>query len=343
MVVAAKQKQKTTTHHRKRSGTHQKRNTHFMKAYWPYLPMALIVGVSIVFNSLVLQPNVLGYATNMSSAGLLSATNNERTQRGLGSLAVNSLLTQAAQAKAQDMANRNYWSHNTPDGEEPWVFITRTGYQYMAAGENLAYGFLNSSDTVVGWMNSPGHRANILNSDYSEVGFGIVNSANYQSSGEQTIVVAMYAKPVTVAKTNPTPSPAPAQPTPVADTTPSSSSDPTRDTDEQPIAVAPQTKTEDAPEQSDSNKLVVSATVPGQQKVARVQLATSGAAPWSLFAASSLAVLLALFWVTRHSVAWHRAVVRGEKFFLKHKVLDFFIVGAVMIAAIASQTAGFIQ
>ena len=158
--------------------------------------MGLIVGISMLVNSLFLQPQVLSYATNTSTGGLLASTNVQRTNNGLSGLTLNSKLSQAAQAKANDMVARNYWSHNTPDGQEPWVFISNAGYDYLAAGENLAYGFATSEDTVTGWMNSPGHRANILNSNYQEVGFGMANSSNFVSNGEQTIVVAMYGKPV---------------------------------------------------------------------------------------------------------------------------------------------------
>lgn len=314
-----------------------------MKAYWPYLPVALMVGLAMVANTVWLKPGVLSYATNMTSTGLLSGTNTERAKNGLGTLALNASLSKAAQAKAQDMVNRDYWSHNTPDGQEPWVFINNTGYKYLAAGENLAYGFTTHGQTIVGWMNSAGHRANILNGEYREVGFGIVNSANYQNNGEQTIVVAMYAKPAPVVASNPAPNPTPA-PAPAPSPTPETSKpdeksdediDPIEDT--QPIAVATPS------ERSQEEGIAVSATVPGPEKVARVQIATSGTAPWSLFAASSLAVILAVFFITRHSIAWHRAVVRGEKFFLKHKLLDVILVGAILLAAIMSQTVGFIQ
>ena len=338
MAVAKKQKPRATGHHKKRVGHHQTRTNHFMKAYWPYLPMAFLVGAAMLFNSLWLQPSVLSYATNMTASGLLSGTNNERTARGLGKLAINSKLNQAAQAKAQDMVNKDYWSHNTPSGQEPWVFIDATGYQYNAAGENLAYGFSTSSGAITGWMNSPGHKANILNTKYTEVGFGIANSPDYQGSGEQTVVVAFYAKPVTVVASKPAPKPAPA-PAPV-ETKPAPEPEEEKET-EQPIAVG----TADTPDGNPSNgdKVTVSATVPGPTKVARVQLATSGAAPWSLFAVSALAVVLLVFFITRHSLAWHRALIRGEAFVLKHRVLDFFVVAVIMAAAIMSQTVGFIQ
>lgn len=322
MAIAVKQKPKPTAHHKRRQGTHQKRSQHFTKTYWPYLPLLFIVGVGMILNLTInRQGGVLGYATNMTPNGLLASTNTERTQNNLTNLTLNPTLSQAAQAKANDMMTRNYWSHNTPDGQEPWAFINQTGYQYEAAGENLAYGFVNSSDAVTGWMNSPSHRANLLNNSYSEVGFGIANSQNYQNEGQQTIVVAMYAKPSTRIATD-----APAMP--AAGNSSGSSQN------NQPIAVG---------SNNQSGKLSVSAVVPGETKVARVQMATSGSAPWSIYAVSILVVALLFLFIARHSLAWHRVLVRGESFLLKHKVLDIIIVSGIMIGFILSRTAGVIQ
>lgn len=320
MAIAVKQKPKTTPHSKRRQGKHQKRSNHFAKTYWPYLPLLFIVGIGLLFNSTVVQNGVLSYATNMTPTGLTESTNTERISHKIPALTLNETLSKAAQAKANDMIAKNYWSHTTPEGQEPWIFINQTGYKYQAAGENLAYGFTNNAAAVTGWMNSPGHRANILNGDYSEVGFGIANSPNYQNEGEQTIVVAMYAKPVTSA-----------QAVPVA-----SESNPATSASEsgQPIAIGASNK---------SGKLSVSAVVPGETKVAQVQMATSGSAPWSVYAVSILGALLLFLLIARHSLAWHRVLVRGESFILKHKVLDVVVVSGIMIGFILSRTVGVIQ
>lgn len=322
MAIAVKQKPKRTTSHKKRRGTHQKRSTHFVKAYWPYLPLLLIVGLGLIFNSSYIQNNVLSYATNITPAGLLSSTNVERKQNALAGLTLNPTLSQAAQAKANDMITRNYWSHVTPDGQEPWVFINQTGYAYQAAGENLAYGFADNVSTVTGWMNSPGHRANILNGVYSEVGFGIAHSPDYQGEGEQTIVVALYAKPATAPTTT------------TVGATVRENTPPPQTAAGQPIAVN---------SARDSGKLAVTAVVPGETKVARVQMATSGSAPWSLYVVSILGALLLFLFIIRHSLAWHKVLVRGETFILKHKVLDVIIVSGIMIGFILTRTSGVIQ
>jgi uncharacterized protein YkwD len=176
-----------------------KRNKRFLKVYAPYIPLLLIVstGLFLSFHSEIRShaKNVLSYATNTTDDGLLQATNDERAKNSLPALQFNTRLDTAAQAKANDMAKRNYWSHVTPDGQEPWVFITNAGYKYVRAEENLAYGFDSSVSTLSGWMNSPAHRENILDKDITEVGFGIVNTPSYQGHGPETIVVAMYGKP----------------------------------------------------------------------------------------------------------------------------------------------------
>src|SRR5690606_5510957 len=135
---------------------------------------------------------------------LLQATNNHRARHGAGLLTINPKLTHAAQEKANDMRARDYWSHNTPEGNPPWVFIEKVGYSYVKAGENLAYGFQTSQAAIRGWMNSESHRENMLDPNYTEVGFGFANSNDYQSHGEQTIVVAMYGTPSALEAQHPT-------------------------------------------------------------------------------------------------------------------------------------------
>ena len=109
-----------------------------------------------------------GIKSDFSRSVLLNDTNAQRAGQKQAPLTLDPQLTAAAQAKAEDMATSNYWAHNSPDGKTPWTFISASGYQYQTAGENLAYGFSSASDTVTGWMNSPEHRANILNADYQQ-------------------------------------------------------------------------------------------------------------------------------------------------------------------------------
>ena len=144
------------------------------------------------------KQSVLAVATSITPASLLEGTNTERLNAGGSALVLNERLNGAAQKKAQDMVTRNYWSHKTPEGNDPWNFIVKESYSYKKAGENLAYGFSDNSGVINGWMNSPSHRTNLLDKDFSEVGFGIADSNNFNSSGPSTVVVAMYAKPLAI-------------------------------------------------------------------------------------------------------------------------------------------------
>ncbi len=192
-------KQKQAKHHK---AHHKERHTKdFLKAYAPYLPLTIMVGLGLFLSTFgnVGQKSqagkVLGYSTQISDSGLVEASNKIRTEHKLGNFTLNKNLDKAAQAKADDMVKNNYWSHNTPDGKEPWTFIEGTNYAYLKAAENLAYGFNSSNSVVSGWMNSASHRANILDDNLTEVGFGIANADNYLGKGKETIVVAMYGLP----------------------------------------------------------------------------------------------------------------------------------------------------
>ena len=196
---------KAPRRHHARAPKH-KHTQNYLQAYWPYLPMLAIIGIGLMFGGS--RPSsgnkgILAYATEMSSSALLSSTNAQRSSNGKSSLKINQQLTTAAQTKADDMIARNYWSHNTPDGQQPWVFVSNAGYKYTKAGENLAYGFATSADTVIGWMNSPTHKANLLDDAFTEVGFGITNGSNYNQSGPETVVVAMYGQPQVLSSATP--------------------------------------------------------------------------------------------------------------------------------------------
>jgi len=194
MSLATRPK-RTTAAHKKRSGSHHRKSDSYLKTYWPYIPMLLIVGLGLVVNTIWSHSNVLGAQSDFSAASLLNDTNRQRAADHEVGLALNQQLTNAAQAKANDMAAKNYWSHNSPNGQTPWSFITAAGYHYEAAGENLAYGFENANEVVTAWMNSPTHRANVLGGDYKDVGFGVAEAPNYQGKGPETIVVAEYGDP----------------------------------------------------------------------------------------------------------------------------------------------------
>jgi hypothetical protein len=189
-------KSRAAPHHKKRQAGHHRKNKNYMKTYWPYIPMLLIVGLGLVLNShLSKQSSVLGYQTNFSNPTLLNLTNQDRVDNGQKDLSLNTELETAAQNKANDIAAHNYWSHTSPSGQTPAQLLAASGYQFVASGENLAYGFSSASSVMSAWMNSPEHRANVLNSNYDQVGYGVSESSNFMGSGPKIIVVAEFAEP----------------------------------------------------------------------------------------------------------------------------------------------------
>lgn len=110
----------------------------------------------------------------LTKAGVISLTNLERENSGLSSLKENAKLNSAALAKAQEMFKNQYFEHVSPAGAGPADLAKTVGYQYIIIGENLAMGnFADDQALVQGWMNSPGHRANILNARYQEIGVAV--------------------------------------------------------------------------------------------------------------------------------------------------------------------------
>ncbi len=137
---------------------------------------------------------VLGFATDITIQKIDELVNQKRSENGLPTLSYNKKLSIAAASKAQDMFNKNYWSHYSPDGKSPWNFIINSGYKYEYAGENLAKNFVFSQGVVDAWMNSPSHRANLLRKDYTEVGYTVMNGV--LNGEETTLVVQMFGKPM---------------------------------------------------------------------------------------------------------------------------------------------------
>jgi cell division septation protein DedD len=338
------------SHKTKPKGTDRKA---FERVYWPYIPIVvaitLLLGLGNAGGALkaaVHHPlgNVLSYSTSMSTGGLLSDTNVQRNANGVGSLSLNGQLNSAAQAKADDMAARNYWSHNTPEGNPPWVFVDAQGYSYQKLGENLATGFADEQSTINGWMASPPHRENLLDSAFSEVGFGYANNPNYTAAGggPMTIVVAMYGEPAAIA------APAPAAPAPPAATnsvhsaTTSAAAVPTETpAAETPAAADDNAKPAKQPATTDTNTKDLTASV----KTSHLQLAAPTNSFGSLVTKLSLvlALVIVLLWANRHIRALHKFFVKGERYALRHPLTDIGVLTIAALLFILSHTAGLIQ
>lgn len=109
---------------------------------------------------------------------ILNLVNAERAKNGLGALTPDTKTTNAARAKGQDMVNKNYFAHESPTYGSPFDMMKEFGVTYRTAGENLA-GNSSNSAAVAAWMNSPGHRKNILNGSFNYTGIGVVKSPKY--------------------------------------------------------------------------------------------------------------------------------------------------------------------
>ena len=112
-------------------------------------------------------------------AEVVRLVNIERENRGLLPLKENWQLSRVARYKSDDMRSRKYFSHTSPTYGSPFAMIRNFGITYKTAGENIARGYTTPAAVVNGWMNSDGHRANILNASYTEIGVGYVSDGNY--------------------------------------------------------------------------------------------------------------------------------------------------------------------
>lgn len=157
--------------------------------------LSLVVLSIVAFTSL--QSHYITHSEHFLSAVLpavlVDLANEDREKEGLSALTSNETLAQAAQMKADHMAEHEYFAHDAPDGTTPWEWFAQAGYEYELAGENLAINFSDSKDVEEAWMNSPLHRENILEEGFTEVG---IATAKGEYEGDDTVyVVQMFARP----------------------------------------------------------------------------------------------------------------------------------------------------
>ncbi|MBI3231490.1 MAG: hypothetical protein HYZ51_00175 [Candidatus Doudnabacteria bacterium] len=175
--------------------------------------------------SALILPKASLEASDITPENILSAISRERMQKGLNGLNTDNRLVVAAQYKADDMMNRRYFSHTDPEGNFIWNKIVEAGYTpYLQLGENLAIEFYNTESLVSAWMNSPTHRANILNEGFKDQGMGVAfgnpNQGKYYSAIANTFGTLVLQKklpmpsPFPISPEKPVPAPAPS-PTPI--------------------------------------------------------------------------------------------------------------------------------
>lgn len=110
---------------------------------------------------------------------IVTLVNQVRRSKGLEELKLHVKLCSVARTKSQDMSDKGYFSHTSPTYGSPFDMISRFDISYRTAGENIAQGYTSPKAVMDGWMNSEGHRANILNPDFTQIGVGYVTDGNY--------------------------------------------------------------------------------------------------------------------------------------------------------------------
>lgn len=152
------------------------------------LVLLVLIEAAVVIPSFFVLPRN-GFLATVLPQAITDLTNQTRLAAAVSALATSPLLTAAAQGKAEDMARRGYFSHQSPEGTPPWVWLDQVGYHYAAAGENLAVNFYDSRDVVDAWQRSPAHEQNLVRPIFSEIGIGVAAGA-YQ--GRSTLYVVQF-------------------------------------------------------------------------------------------------------------------------------------------------------
>ncbi|OQX50730.1 hypothetical protein B5M47_03335 [candidate division CPR3 bacterium 4484_211] len=176
-----------------------KRRPHILRHYslFPLFSAFILLQVNLaLFQSS--NPNILSFATSIYQQDFFKLINQERQKANVPILVESPKLNYAAQLKAQNMFKNDYWAHVGPDGTTPWDFLKEVDYNYTYAGENLAKDFNTSAGVVAGWMASPSHRSNVLNSKFKEMGIAVVNGVLLGE--ETTLVVQLFGTPAVLAE-----------------------------------------------------------------------------------------------------------------------------------------------
>jgi len=157
-----------------------------------YLVVCLLVIKIISIVIFVNFPKNIFFA-NITKTTLVNLINQERSSLGIRPLTENQKLNEAASLKAKDILEKDYFSHQSPEGATPWYWFSKIGYNYKYAGENLAIGFLNSEDVYKAWVNSISHKENIINPNYKEIGTAVL-TGDYEGNN-MTVIVQFFGSP----------------------------------------------------------------------------------------------------------------------------------------------------
>lgn len=155
---------------------------------------ALLIGLKL-FITIFLYSSypTVAYFSELTAETVFRLTNSARSTSGEKTLTLNSQLSVAAKAKAEDMLRAGYFDHTGPDGKKFWQWIREAGYSYTTAGENLAMDFSSAESAQNALLDSPSHRANILRSTYRDIGLGIAQGM--MNGRNTTVLVELFATP----------------------------------------------------------------------------------------------------------------------------------------------------
>ena len=156
----------------------------------------LTVGLALfAFVQVARVSDYFGLTADVYPAVVVSLTNKDRATNNLHALTVNDTLMRAAKLKAEDMASKGYFAHTSPEGLTPWHWFTQAGYKFIYAGENLAINYDESESVQSAWLDSPTHRANIMNENFTEMGVAVAHGS--YNGMPTTFVVEMFGMPAT--------------------------------------------------------------------------------------------------------------------------------------------------
>ncbi|HJW94208.1 MAG TPA: CAP domain-containing protein [Thermoanaerobaculia bacterium] len=149
----------------------------------------------LLFILAVALPLVAQTRTEITRASVLAQMNRARAGAGLAPLHEDGRLDAAAEDRMKDMEDLGYFAHVSPDGRPPFVWLKPHGYNYSNAGENLAAGFETAEVLMDSWMESPGHRDNILNPLYQDCGVAIIDGST-KGRGTGRSIVVLFGRPL---------------------------------------------------------------------------------------------------------------------------------------------------
>jgi len=163
---------------------------HFVRHKALHIYSIILIVIKIAVSSLlfITFPSSAEFST-VTTNRIIELTNQARVEQGLPLLIHNPILDQSASYKADDMIVNNYFNHDSPAGITPWEWFKKAGYNYTFAGENLAMNFSDAEEAVTAWLESPTHKANIMNSSYDEIGVSVIIG---QIDGQETTLVVQH-------------------------------------------------------------------------------------------------------------------------------------------------------